>query len=154
MVVMKVFRIFLLAAVVFAVAGLSSCKKDKETVDITGEWQLVSDTDGFVGNDEVDVYVSFSEGAFELFQKSGEAMRYKKYSGTYTFTEGLLTGKYAGNVAWASDYTVTMDGADVMTMTAVGANLSCTYNRKAIPSDVRDNSYETKSSDTDMAPIL
>ncbi len=141
---MKIFKILLMVAVV---ALFSSCEKEnkKETVDISGEWRLVSDTDGVVEREEVDVYISFSEGTFELLQKSGTSMRYNRYYGVYTFAAGLLSGTYAGNKYWGSDYNVTFDGKDVMMMTAVGTELVCRYERAAIPQSVRDEAIDTKA---------
>lgn len=149
---MRPVRIILLAAAILMAAGLSSCRKDNgKSMNIAGEWHLVSDSDG-IGGSDVDVYVSFGDSSFELFQKSGTAVRYSRYSGTYSLADGFLTGKYSGGSAWASDYSVVLEGNDVMTMTAVGTKLVCTYQRTSIPSEIRSSSIDTKSVSGNAAP--
>lgn len=109
----------------------------KKASDVTGEWCLsaYSTKAVTIGSESVDVYISFTSSAFELYQKVGEG-RYRKYSGTYTLSSGTLSGQYSDGKAWGTSYEVTRKG-DSMTLTA-GVEVS-TYTKKAIPSEVKNS---------------
>lgn len=124
-----------------------SCKKENDGLDITGNWHLVSS--GELSMETVDVYVSFGEGAFSLYQKIGEGSYYR-YEGTYTLTGNVLGGSYSDGTLWGSDYDITLE-QDRLTMTARnGSGEVSVYTRKDIPAEVLEN-VRVKSS-LDEAP--
>lgn len=138
------------------VALLSSCGKeptaDSGLKGLEGEWKLESFADVPAADEEMDVYVKFEKGRFELFQKLGGG-HYSKYDGTYSVSGSVLSGKYSDGVAFGSTYRVEIEG-DAMTMhsqtsTASAAEV-CVYVRSSIPDSVRKDAADysgTKSSE-------
>ena len=136
---MKKIVFYIFFAVVMAVA-VSSCAKSgndtSEFLDITGEWSLISSGD--LSMDDISVYVSFTSDHFELYQKLGEG-RYYVYSGTYTLSGNILSGRYSDGTSWGSDYDVII-GSDSLTMTARnGSGEVSVYTREDIPAEVLGN---------------
>lgn len=115
--------------------GKGGSSSGKKSTDVTGEWCLSGyDTKAVtIGSESVDVYLAFSSGSFEIYQKLGQG-RYRKYSGSYSVSNGILSGKYSDGKPMGSDYEVSRKG-DTLTLTA-GSEVT-TYSKKAIPADVR-----------------
>lgn len=127
-------------ALVFAALASLSCGKTPKPLDITGEWNLVNvqSRAAVVGEQTVDVYLSFAEdGSFELFQMIG-AGRFRKFDGTWTLSGEILTGRYSDGKAWASSYSVALDG-DSLTLTGGDGKEEDTYRRTSVPQSVRDS---------------
>lgn len=125
----------------FAVlAAVVSCgKKGEKSLDITGEWNLtrVETKATTIGDQSVDVYVSFaSDNTFEIYQMLGTG-RYRKFSGTWTLTEKTLDGKYSDGTLWGSSYEVEI-AEDVMTLSSASGEVS-TYKKSSIPDSVKSN---------------
>lgn len=125
----------------FAVlAAVVSCgKKGEKSLDITGEWNLtrVETKATTIGDQSVDVYVSFaSDNTFEIYQMLGTG-RYRKFSGTWTLTEKTLDGKYSDGTLWGSTYEVEI-AEDVMTLSSASGEVS-TYIKSSIPDSVKSN---------------
>lgn len=125
----------------FAVlAAVVSCgKKAEKPLDITGEWNLtrVETKATTIGDQSVDVYVSFaSDNTFEIYQMLGTG-RYRKFSGTWTLTEKTLDGKYSDGTLWGSTYEVEI-AEDVMTLSSASGEVS-TYKKSSIPDSVKSN---------------
>ena len=136
---MKKIVFYIFFAVVMAVV-VSSCAKSgndtSESLDITGEWSLISSGD--LSMDDISVYVSFVSDHFELYQKLGEG-RYYVYTGTYTLSGNILSGRYSDGTSWGSDYDVII-GYDSLTMTARnGSGEVSVYTREDIPAEVLGN---------------
>lgn len=131
---------YLILTLVFISALFGGCKKTTptETFDITGSWELVKveTKAASVGGQTVSVYVSFGkDGTFALYQQLGEGS-FKSFNGTYSYTSGRLSGKYADGNSLGSDYAVE-GSADTMTLTtSTGAEVD-TYSRiSSIPDSV------------------
>lgn len=146
---MKKIVFYIISAIVMAVAA-SSCEKSgddntPESLDVAGQWHLVSSGD--LPMESVDVYVSFDNGSFFLYQKIGEG-RYRRYAGTYIVSGSLLSGSYSDGTSWGSDYDIALDPeGELLTMTARnGSGEVSTYERKAVPEEVLDNTLTVKSS--------
>lgn len=139
--------IFILASVMLIAAV--SCKKDENPVDykakLPGEWHYVSE------DLDVDIYASFDEnGDFHLYQQLGEG-RHRHYSGSWTVNGNTLSGTYEGGEPWGSSYSMSFSDDDTMTLTALnGSDESNTYVRDDIPSEVKDQSIDVKSSSLRM----
>ena len=126
-----------------AVLLTSSCKKEKKTVNVLGQWNLtgveLTTKAAQIGDVKVDVYIDFKEGGtYEMYQFLGQG-RYELLKGQWNLAENLLSGNYAGSKTreWGNSYHVAIDG-DVMTMTAtVGSSDVSTYTRCTIPDEVK-----------------
>jgi hypothetical protein len=137
MVMIKLKNIVLAFAVLAAV--VSCGKKGEKSLDITGEWNLtrVETKATTIGDQSVDVYVSFaSDNTFEIYQMLGTG-RYRKFSGTWTLTEKTLDGKYSDGTLWGSSYEVEI-AEDVMTLSSASGEVS-TYKKSSIPDSVKSN---------------
>lgn len=113
---------------------------------IIAEWHLVS-VSGIASSAVPQVYISFAaDGTFEMYQKVGSVMRYRKYDGTYTVSGNVVAGKYKDGETWGSDYAVSFDG-ELLVMTAKnGSEEVCKYEKKALsPSDKANAEVVTKS---------
>lgn len=116
-------------------------KPVEEPFSVTGEWQLSQiSTKASIGGQTVDVYVAFNEdGSFELYQMIGTG-RYRKFTGTWSLLEKVLSGSYTGGGKWASDYNVELDEArTTMTLTTLDGSETTVYRKQAIPADVKEN---------------
>ena len=89
----------------------------------------------------MDVYLSFAEeGTFELYQMIGQG-RFRKFSGSWAYEEGLLTGTYKSGKAWGSSYEVSVDG-ETLTLTASVSGEVDSYKKASIPESVIAEAYE------------
>ncbi len=116
-----------------------SCGKKEKPLDIAGEWNLVAleTRAASIGDQTVDVYISFvSGGTFEMYQMLGTG-RYRKYSGTWTLTGKTLTGKYSDGTQWGSSYEVEKT-EDMMTLSSASGETG-TYKKSSIPDSVRSD---------------
>lgn len=137
----RLLYIMMLALAVVATA----CKKEKAPEDITpklyGEWHC--EPDSF----SADVYVAFNaDGSFDLYQLIGEG-RYRYYAGSWYVKGKTLSGIYADESAWGSDYTMALPDVDTITLTATnGSEEVMTYRRCEIPASVKEESTTMRSS--------
>ena len=135
-------RIYMAAALLLLCLITAGCPDPKdEVLDITGEWQLSQiSTKASIGGQNVDVYVAFNEdGSFEMYQMLGTG-RFRKFTGTWSLLEKVLSGSYSDGGQWASDYNVTMDESHTtLTLTTLDGSETDTYRKQAIPADVKDN---------------
>ena len=132
---MKLKNIVLAFAVM--AAAVSCGKKAEKPMDITGEWNLtrVETKATTIGDQSVDVYVSFAtDKSFEIYQMLGTG-RYRKFSGTWTLTDKTLSGKYSDGSQWGSTYEVEITD-DVMTLSSASGEVS-TYKKSTIPASVK-----------------
>ena len=71
-------RVLILAAILLsALVSFSSCKKEENTLDVKGEWELtevkMATKSALVGAETVTVYVKLSEdGTFAMYQMVGD----------------------------------------------------------------------------------
>lgn len=139
---MKKIMILAMSALLFVCCGGNGSGEQKEeqpTIDITGQWELtdISTKSARIGNETVTVYVEFNNGNFELYQVLG-AGRPHKYTGTYTLSDNLLSGKYSEGKNWAASYEVSQSGSS-LTLTKKGGGETDTYRKSSIPQDIKDN---------------
>ena len=111
-------------------------------VDVSGTWVLssVSTRSATIGDQTVDVYVEFASGSFTLYQRVGSG-RYYKYTGTYSLSESVLSGKYSSGTAWGATYDVTVSGS-TMTLCPKGGTEKDTYTKGSIPLSVISEALE------------
>lgn len=141
--------VVVLAALFLTLGVLSSCKKEvkQKPVNISGEWKLESFSSLQADDLDVDVYLNFTSGSFELFQKIGGG-HFAKFSGTYTVTGNVLAGNYSNGSPFGSKYEVELvDEQLIMTSIAEASDENadggikqpevCVYIKTAIPSEVR-----------------
>ncbi|MGM9742079.1 MAG: S8 family serine peptidase [Candidatus Cryptobacteroides sp.] len=119
-------------------AGIISCTKEEKVNDpVAGSWHLMTVTN--IDISEIDVYLSFEQGNFTLFQKMGEG-RYRKYDGTYFIEGNVLHGSYSGGEKFGSDYRVQRD-KDRLTLTSDSGESSI-YTLSQIPDEVTGNAIK------------
>lgn len=121
---------------------MASCggEKQPKVLDITGQWELadIVDTKSVqIGSEKIEIYIDFKEdNTFSLWQKLGEG-RHKKYEGTWTLTETVLTGKYSDGKAWGASYEVSREEG-TLTMSEQKAGMQTyIYNSCTIPSSLK-----------------
>ena len=136
-------RLYMMAALMLLCLVTAGCpdKPHEDILDITGEWQLSQiSTKASIGGQTVDVYIAFNQdGSFEMYQMLG-AGRYRKFDGTWSILEKVLSGSYTGGGKWASDYNVEMDeGRTTLTLTTIDGSETDVYRKQAIPADVKNN---------------
>ena len=142
--IMKTLSKIILAISVLAAAV--SCNKIKGPVvaeSIVAEWHLVSVSGQ---SSAPEIYVNFAQDlSFELYQKIGEG-RYRKYTGSYSVTESLVSGTYSDGEKWGTDYEASFDGDNLVLTAQNGSAEVCTYEKKALPdTDKADAILVTKS---------
>ena len=136
----KFYMIAALALLCLVTTGCPDDPKD-DPLNIVGEWQLSQiTTKATIGGQTVDVYIAFNEGgSFEMYQMLGTG-RYRKFEGTWTLLEKVLSGSYTGGGTWASSYNVEMDeGRTTLTLTFLDGSETDTYRKQAIPEDVKNS---------------
>lgn len=121
---------------------MASCggEKQPKALDITGQWELTDITETKsvqIGSEKIEIYIDFkSDNTFALWQKLGEG-RHRKYEGTWTLTESVLTGKYSDGKAWGASYEVSIeDGTLVMSEQKAGMQ-TYIYHSCTIPSSLK-----------------
>ncbi|WP_300798562.1 lipocalin family protein [uncultured Alistipes sp.] len=137
---MKNIKIFgvLLAALV----ALSGCtksdnnggNKEEGKGTLVGQWHMVT---WYGATATADIYISFTEeGTFDLYQRI-YSPAYEHYSGTYTYHNNVLSGKYSDNQPWASEYDAffSTDGRMTLTSTSSTSDISV-YEKTTIPDEI------------------
>ena len=148
----KIFRLLLILS---AAVSAASCgpKGPEVSTAIVNEWHLIS----ISGQTSVpEVYMNFAQDlSFELYQKIGEG-RFRKYDGTYTVTETLVSGVYSDGKEWGSSYEASFDENENLVLTAQNGSAEvCTYEKKALSdTDKADAILVTKSSEEDEPRFL
>ena len=133
------FRLIMILAVSLIMASCGGEKQPK-ALDITGQWELTDITETKsvqIGSEKIEIYIDFkSDNTFALWQKLGEG-RHRKYEGTWTLTESVLTGKYSDGKAWGASYEVSIeDGTLVMSEQKAGMQ-TYIYHSCTIPSSLK-----------------
>lgn len=113
-------------------------KPDKGS--IIGQWQLSSiTTKASIGSETIDVYLEFtSDGNFSIYQVVG-AGRPRLYTGSYTYADGVLKGKYADGTS-IKPYDVTCSKGELK-LTPQGGKEVDTYKSATIPQSVKDSAF-------------
>lgn len=97
-------------------SGCGNSGKEEQPLDISGQWELMdimATKAAQIGGQQVEVFIEFdSDNTFRMWQKLGEG-RHRKYSGTWTLTEDILTGKYSDGKNWGSSYQVSVTGGNL-----------------------------------------
>ena len=113
---------------------------DADTTDIAGDWHLTM-WRGSVPS--FDVYLSITDdGVVSLFQRIDSRLWETFYS-TVEMDNGIISGVYTDEVAWAHSYFVAIDG-DTMTWTSTSDSTEVSvYTRSTLPDftnpDIRTN---------------
>ena len=116
---MKRFINIFIAALVLGL--FVSCEKAPSLSEgIVAEWSLAEMTD-YEAADLPSIYIEFTADLnFVIYQKIGNAARYRKYTGTYAVEGSTLSGKYSDGENWGSAYkTVFEADGDILVMTAL-----------------------------------
>lgn len=121
--------------------GLVSCNgtsdnKEETPIDVTGEWELskVETKSVKIGDESVTIYVKFDGGSFTLYQILGQG-RPRKYTGTYTLSDNLLSGKYSDGSSWGSSYSVSVSGS-TLNLAQTGGKEIDSFRKTTIPQDI------------------
>lgn len=131
-----------MAAVICTLCSCSGSKSEA-SLDIVGEWRLsdVSTKVAVIGEENVDVYLSFSKDKkFTMYQMVGQG-RYRCSRGTWGLGGDMLNGVYDDGTAWGSSYEVSLssDKAQLVLVSVGTIRESDTYIRTDIPQGVIDN---------------
>ena len=145
----KIFRLLLILSAALSAASCGT-KGPEISTAIVAEWHLVS-VSGQTNAPQV--YINFAQDlSFELYQKIGEG-RFRKYQGTYTVTETLVSGVYSDGKAWGSDYEASIEGENLILTAQNGSAEVCTYKKEALSeTDKADAILVTKSSSEEEGP--
>lgn len=126
--------------------GIVACEKGRTIAsEIEGEWKL----ENYYGKDagsaavSAEVYISFADGQFELFQKLGGG-HFERYSGTYSYDGETVTGIYSDGQDWSSGYLVSFSESGKMTLSQYvnDEEYACVYVRTSIPESVRNDASD------------
>ena len=137
--------------------GKESVTPPKSMEDaLVGEWHLAqTEVDGAVLDTKYDVYLAINaDCTFELYQKSGDMLRYAKFTGSCNLKDNKLSGTYSDGTPWGSIYTAEIDGT-VLILTNDTQNEVQKYTKEDISeeikgeADVKSNAYTY-----DVEPIL
>ena len=132
---------------------------------IIGEWQLTEMDGQEASSISTDVYIEFrSDLSFDMYQKVGAVMRYRKFAGTYSVAGSIVSGKYNDGKKWGSDYLATIEGdGQILVLTAVtldGAGAVaeqgevCKYVKAALAQDEKDAADVMTKSAESFVPFL
>ncbi len=130
---------------------LLSCNEkieQKQVTAVDGTWYTSMTVDY---EDVVEVYITFDRGDFVIYQKSGTQMRFFTYKGTFTYTGGILSGRYEDSTPWGAEYIITLDTDEMMMENAESGEVNI-YDRAIIPEDVLQDAVPaltTKADGTD-----
>lgn len=101
-----------------------------------GEWHLTT-WNGETPTD-FDIYMELkSDGTFNLFQKY-QTSAFVCFTGNYSATENLLTGRYNDGVNWGSNYTYEVNGDKLTTTSETSTAEVSVYTKTTIPDEVRN----------------
>lgn len=115
-----------------ALLALTGCKKDEEAEvqSVVGTWELVTieTKSAMLDGTPVSVTLSFMEdGTFTITQLVGVG-RESSYTGTYVFSDGLLSGTYNNDKPWGDTYSVAF-ADDRMSLTSSDGKETDTYKK-------------------------
>lgn len=159
---MKRFRnIFIRLAAILSIAV--SCQKTEPVSvqaipdELAAAWHLLEiSAEGNIISEGLDCYFQINtDGTFELYQKSGtQSVRYDLFTGTCTYTDGVLSGVYGNGHPWGGKYHATLSG-NTLILSSYNLLETQKYEKKAIPEDVRKNANMITRSGTEFSkPIL
>lgn len=116
-------RIFnILTAALLFIGFATSCEKAPKIEEgIVGEWQLTEMDANDAAGLSTSVYIEFrADKSFDMYQKVGDVMRYRKYVGTYSVSGAIISGVYSDGKKWGSSYRAALEAdAQVLVLTAV-----------------------------------
>ena len=131
----NIYKILMLLCVAFlsmSCGGKKGSDGPQVASALVAEWHLVS-VSGISSSAVPQVYISFaSDRTFEMYQKVGDVMRYRKYDGTYTVSGNVVAGKYSDNKSWGSEYDASFDGENLVLTAKNGSAEVCTYKKEAL----------------------
>ena len=130
-------------AIALCVTACKKAPKADPAAALVGEWELTQievKSVEYAGK-TVEVYLVFTaDNTFEIYQMIGQG-RFRKFSGTWTLTDGILSGKYASKKAWGSEYEATVKG-ETLTLVSTVSGETDTYQKAAVPDSVKTEAYE------------
>ena len=106
----------------FLIGFATSCEKAPKIEEgIVGEWQLIEMDANEAAGLSTSVYIEFrADKSFDMYQKVGDVMRYRKYVGTYSVSGSILSGVYKDGKKWGSDYRASIEAdGQALVLTAV-----------------------------------
>lgn len=156
----------ILTSTLLLVVFAASCDRAPKVAEgIIGEWQL-TEMDGHEASSvSTSVYIEFkADNSFDMYQKVGEVLRYRKYVGTYSVTGSIVSGEYKDGEEWGSDYRAAVEAdGQVLVLTAVtldgnGAVLEegevCKYTKASLSQEEKDAADVMTKSTESFIPFL
>ena len=164
---MKMKRILnILTAALLLVGFATSCEQAPKVEEgIIGEWQL-TEMDGHEASSvSTDVYIEFkADQSFDMYQKVGAVMRYRKFAGTYSVAGSIVSGKYNDGKKWGSDYRASFEGdGQILVLTAIVLDNAgviteegeiCRYIKATLSQEAKDSADVMTKSDESFEPFL
>lgn len=151
----KIIKIMAIAALFCAAV---SCKKGPETsTAIVAEWHLVEMT-GAEASALPEVYIDFkADYTLEIYQKVGTAGRFRRYDGTYSVADELVSGKYSDGEEWGCTYTASFEAdGEILVMTADenGKGEVCKYEKASLDQKEKDSADVVTKADDSVVRFL
>ena len=154
----KIFNIMIAAV---AICLTAACQKEITNVSVispeyVGEWHLSTvEVDGAVQNYPYDVYLTINgDCTFELYQKSGDQIRYTKYTGTCKSEGNILKGAYSSGTPWGDEYAADIEGSSLILLSSDGVERQEYIKESLSEKDKAEANVSTRSAADVMSPIL
>lgn len=147
---MKSIKIWsLLAMMLIGFAGCDDIdvNGDSSSSEVTGQWGLVS------WCNEVppfNVYVEFkADGTFDMYEQV-YSLTYEYVNGTYSLSNGKLTGVYSDGSQWKTSYNVSIENGDggvknLKLVDTADASIVSIYGSTTIPEEVKSEATATRA---------
>ncbi len=137
-------KIYCIFALICCLLSCSEKIDQKQATPVDGTWYTSMTVDY---EDVVEVYITFDRGEFIMYQKFGTQKRFFIYEGTFTYNDGIVTGRYDDSIPWGAEYRVTVE-TDAMLMENVGSGEVNIYDRATIPQEVLQNAVPALTTKT------
>ncbi len=141
-------KIYCILALVCCLLSCNEKIEQRQVTPVDGTW-YTSMTVNY--EDVVEVYITFDRGDFVIYQKSGTQTRFFTFKGTFTYNNGILSGRYEDYTPWGAEYMVTLDTDAMLLEDAESGELNI-YDRTTIPQEVLQNAVPaltTKTGETE-----
>lgn len=147
---------------VLLIGFATSCGKSPDAeAGIVAEWKLAEMT-GYEAEALPSVYIEFTaDNNFVIYQKVGDIPRYRKYTGTYSISDSVVSGEYSDKEDWGSSYRVSFESeGDILVLTALAMDKAgniteegevCKYIKASLSQEEKDAADVVTKSTEDIS---
>lgn len=114
---------------------LTSCHKEPKPVsaeEIIGTWTL--EHFGGVPAGELSIWIDFQSSSFDIYQRASSDVSYEHFTGEWTITAGVLSGKYSDGTSWASSYNAEISEDGKLVLVSSSTEEESIYRKADFPS--------------------